>query len=155
LSPQPDLKDEKGAPTQCDHEGDPNPADCPVGQHSLGCGELELAAVGFARFGAAPVANVREDAPPKAQLASIGHAYVTFARQNQGLFVLMFRSERLEFSRPALRAAAATAFGVLAHAAGGQPQVRSDARLTLSQTAKIRPHGRGCTALQCLCSITD
>jgi hypothetical protein len=98
---------------------------------------LELAAVGFARLGAALVANVREDAPPKARLASIGRAYVTFTRPNQGLFLLMFRSDRLDFSRPALRATAGTAFGVLAHAAGGQPQVRSDARLTPSQTAKI------------------
>jgi AcrR family transcriptional regulator len=97
----------------------------------------ELAAEGFARFGAALVANVREDAPPNAQLASIGHAYVTFARENPGLFLLMFRSERLDFSRPALRAAAEAAFGVLTRAAGGHPQVRPDVRLTLSQAANI------------------
>src|SRR5258706_5285173 len=76
----------------------------------------ELAAVGFARFGAALVANVRDDAPPKAQLAAIGHGYVTFAQRNPGLFLLMFRSERLDFSRPPLRAAAEAAFGVLAGA---------------------------------------
>jgi AcrR family transcriptional regulator len=94
----------------------------------------ELAAVGFARFGAALVADVREDAPPSAQLAAIGHGYVTFARQNPGLFLLMFRSERLDFSRPALRAAADAAFGVLSQAVS---QVGSDVRLALSQAAKI------------------
>jgi hypothetical protein len=93
--------------------------------------------VGFARFGAALVADVREDAPPKVQLAAIGHGYVTFARQNPGLFLLMFRSERLDFSRPPLRAAADAAFGVLAHALGAQPQAPSNARLALSQAAKI------------------
>jgi AcrR family transcriptional regulator len=97
----------------------------------------ELAAVGFARFGAALVADVQEDASPRAQLAAIGQGYVTFARQNRGLFLLMFRSERLDFSRPALRAAADAAFGVLTHAAGAPPQARSNVRLALSQTAKI------------------
>jgi AcrR family transcriptional regulator len=95
----------------------------------------ELAAVGFARFGAALVADVREDTPPNAQLAAIGLGYVTFARQNPGLFLLMFRSERLDFSRPALRAAADAAFGVLSRAVGAQ--AGSNVRLALSQAAKI------------------
>src|SRR5262245_42337736 len=41
----------------------------------------ELAAAGFARFGAALVANVREDASPKSRLAAIGQGYVTFAKE--------------------------------------------------------------------------
>jgi len=97
----------------------------------------ELAAVGFARFGAALVAGVREDATPKARLAAIGHGYVTFAQQNPGLFLLMFRSERLDFNRPALRTAAQAAFGVLARAVGAHREARSDAPLTLSQAAQI------------------
>jgi AcrR family transcriptional regulator len=97
----------------------------------------ELAAVGFARFGAALLADVRENAPPNVQLAAIGHGYVTFARQNPGLFLLMFRSERLDFSRPTLRAAADAAFGVLSQAVGVPPQVGSNVRLALSHAARI------------------
>ncbi len=97
----------------------------------------ELAAAGFARFGAALAANVQEDAAPNARLAAIGHGYVTFAQQNPGLFLLMFRSERLDFARPALRAAADAAFGVLARAVGVQQQASSDAPLTLPQAANI------------------
>src|SRR5215470_6823467 len=42
----------------------------------------ELAAAGFVRFGAAMVANVREDASRGAELMAIGQGYVTFAKQN-------------------------------------------------------------------------
>jgi len=95
----------------------------------------ELAAVGFARFSAALVANTRDGETPKARLAAIGHGYVTFAQGNPGLFLLMFRSERLDFSRPTLRTAAEAAFRMLAGAAGAQ-QPR-EAPLTLSQAAHI------------------
>ena len=95
----------------------------------------ELAAVGFLRFGAAMVANVREHAPSKARLAAIGQGYVMFAKQNPGLFLLMFRGERLDFSRPALRTAADAAFAVLAGAVGArQPR---ETPLTLPQAARI------------------
>ena len=95
----------------------------------------ELAAVGFARFGAALVADTREGDTTKARLAAIGHGYVTFAQQNPGLFLLMFRSERLDFSRPALRAAGEAAFGVLAGTLGSRGPYQ--APLTLSQAARI------------------
>ena len=97
----------------------------------------ELAAVGFARFGAALVANTRESETAKVRLAAIGRGYVMFAQRNLGLFLLMFRSERLDFSRPVLRAAAGAAFGVLARATGGHQQAHSDAPMTLSQGAQI------------------
>jgi len=95
----------------------------------------ELAALGFARFGAALVANTREGETPGARLAAIGHGYVTFAHQNPGLFLLMFRGERLDFRRPALRAAGEAAFGVLAGAVGapGPPEMA----LALPQAARI------------------
>jgi len=95
----------------------------------------ELAAVGFARFGAALVANTREGDTTKARLAAIGHGYVTFAQQNPGLFLLMFRGERLDFRRPALRAAGEAALGVLAGTLGthGTPVTP----LTLSRAAQI------------------
>ena len=95
----------------------------------------ELAAVGFARFGAAMVANTREGDTTKARLAAIGHGYVTFAKENPGLFLLMFRSERLDFSRPALRAAGEAGFGVLAGTLGQIGPYETP--LTLSQAARL------------------
>src|SRR5262245_26184666 len=64
----------------------------------------DLAAVGFARFRAAMEAHISKRAP--ARLEAIGRGYVTFARTHPDLFLLMFRSERLDFTRPALQSAA-------------------------------------------------
>jgi AcrR family transcriptional regulator len=97
----------------------------------------ELAAVGFARFGAAMKAEVSESDPSKARLAAIGRGYVAFARQYPGLFLLMFRSERLDFSRPALREASRAALDVLANAVGAQRGGPRATPLTLSQAARI------------------
>jgi AcrR family transcriptional regulator len=96
----------------------------------------ELAAVGFARFVAALVANVRDGDPRSARMAAIGRGYVAFARQNPGLFLLMFRGERLDFSRPALREAANSAFAVLARGAGAGDKPDA-ARLSVPQAARI------------------
>jgi hypothetical protein len=43
----------------------------------------------------------------------MGHAYVDFARTYPGLFALMFRGERLDTARPALREALDAAAAVL------------------------------------------
>jgi AcrR family transcriptional regulator len=64
----------------------------------------ELAALGFRRFGAAlDAATKAAGDDPASRLKSMGTAYVGFARQHPGLFSLMFRSERLDSARPALR----------------------------------------------------
>jgi AcrR family transcriptional regulator len=97
----------------------------------------ELAAVGFERFGAVIKKDVRESDPPKTRLAAIGRGYVSFARQYPGLFLLMFRSERLDFGRPALREASRAAFDALASTAGAQRGGPREAPLTLSQAARI------------------
>jgi AcrR family transcriptional regulator len=97
----------------------------------------ELAAVGFTRFSAALVANARECETTKARLEAIGRGYVTFAQQNPGLFLLMFRGERLDFSRPPLRAAAEAAFGMLAGAVGARRREATETPSTLSQAAQI------------------
>ncbi len=97
----------------------------------------ELAAVGFARFAAAMTAEVGDNDPPAARMAAIGRGYVAFARRHPGLFLLMFRSERLDFSRPSLRAAADAAFDVLAGATGAQRRGPGETPLTLSQAARI------------------
>ena len=73
----------------------------------------ELAAVGFRRFGAS-LAEAAAAAPsPAGRLEAMGIAYVRFARRHPGLFLLMFRSERLDTARPALRDALMEAFQVL------------------------------------------
>ena len=66
----------------------------------------ELAAVGYRRYGET-LAAAMDDAgvDPRARLRAMGRAYVGFARQQPGLFLLMFRSERLDMTRPALREA--------------------------------------------------
>jgi AcrR family transcriptional regulator len=97
----------------------------------------ELAAVGFARFRNALTANVDERNPPNERLAAIGRGYVTFAQRNPGLFLLMFRSERLDFGRPALRTAAEAAFGVLRGAVGALQRGAHEVPLTLTQAARI------------------
>src|SRR5262249_38327831 len=71
-------------------------------------------APGFARFQATMEAHVRKSDPAPARLEAIGRGYVTFARSHPDLFLLMFRSERLDFTRPALRSAADAALDVLA-----------------------------------------
>jgi AcrR family transcriptional regulator len=83
----------------------------------------ELAAVGFNRFAAA-MAAAAANAPPNLEMAAIGRAYVTFATGNPGLFLLMFRSERLDKARPALAEAMRASMAALA-AAAGAPRVPS------------------------------
>ena len=48
-----------------------------------------------------------------ARFLALGRAYVGFAQTYPGLFVLMFRSERLDWSSPALYQAAQAAFALL------------------------------------------
>jgi AcrR family transcriptional regulator len=78
----------------------------------------ELAAAGFVRFGAALAAAMAAAGDdPHARMKAMGRAYVGFARAHPGLFSLMFRSERLDPARPALREAIAAARGALRAAA--------------------------------------
>jgi AcrR family transcriptional regulator len=97
----------------------------------------ELAAVGFGRFAAALTENVDQSDSPQGRLAAAGRGYVAFARQNPGLFLLMFRSERLDFDRPALSTAADAAFGVLKSAVGAQQRAPRGTPLTLPQAARV------------------
>src|SRR5215831_15486251 len=74
----------------------------------------DLAAVGFVRFRATMEAHVRKSDTAPARLEAIGRGYVSFARTHPDLFLLMFRSERLDFTRPALQSAADAALDMLA-----------------------------------------
>src|SRR5262245_58527780 len=63
-------------------------------------------------------ANLRETGPPGVRLEAGGRSNVTFALNHPGLFLLMYRSERLDMCRPALRDAVA-AFGRVQYRAVG------------------------------------
>ena len=66
----------------------------------------ELAAVGYRRFGAALISAMEAaGADPRMRMRAMGRAYVAFARAHPGLFVLMYRGERLDMTRPSLREA--------------------------------------------------
>ena len=97
----------------------------------------DLAAVGFGRFRAAMEAQIRKSDPAPAQLEAIGRGYVTFARTHPDLFLLMFRSERLDFTRPALQSAADAALDVLAVTVRAVRDEPTQAPLTLPQAAQM------------------
>jgi AcrR family transcriptional regulator len=71
----------------------------------------ELAAVGYLRFGdsLAGAMSAAGSDPQGGRMRAMGRAYVDFARAHPGLFQLMFRSERLDMSRPTLREAVQSA----------------------------------------------
>ena len=97
----------------------------------------DLAAVGFERFVAMMRANARDGDPPPLRMQAIGRGYVQFARTHPGLFLLMFRSERLDLTRPALRTAVDASLQVLSGAVGERRGERVEARLTLPQAAEV------------------
>jgi AcrR family transcriptional regulator len=98
----------------------------------------ELAAVGFRRFGAALREAAAQQDGAHARLDAMGMAYVTFARKYPGLFMLMFRSERLDFDRPALRDAMVDSNTALAAGVGAQlGEIVTPGRLTLAQAAEM------------------
>jgi AcrR family transcriptional regulator len=65
----------------------------------------ELAAHGYRLF-SARLLEAQEAPGARTVSRAMGQAYVRFAQEKPGLFLLMFRSERLDFSRPALAEAA-------------------------------------------------
>jgi AcrR family transcriptional regulator len=74
----------------------------------------ELAASGFVRFRAKLQAEIDGAGPePGPRLMALGRGYVGFAIAYPGLFRLMFRSERLDWSSPALSSAGEAAFALL------------------------------------------
>jgi AcrR family transcriptional regulator len=95
----------------------------------------ELAAIGFVRFRAAMLAEAQGCADPLARMQAAGRGYVKFARANPGLFLLMFRGEKLDMNRPALREAADQAIAVLAGASAGRGS--APAELSLDQAARM------------------
>lgn len=98
----------------------------------------ELAAVGFVRFREALIANAAPDASAVARLQAMGRAYVSFARRHPGLFTLMFRSDRLDPSRPALQQAMNAAGSALVMAVSARRgEVITREAPSLSQVAAV------------------
>lgn len=98
----------------------------------------ELAAVGFRQFNAAMTSACDAAAPPLQQALARPKAYVAYAQAHPGMYGIMFRTERLDYSRPSLHEAAEVSFAGLANAVGAirQEQISEDA-LTMNQGAAI------------------
>lgn len=97
----------------------------------------ELAAIGFRQFNAAMAAASRSGNTPDGALAR-AKAYVGYAQAHPGMYGLMFRTERLDMSRPSLHDAANAAFGELAGAVGAKRREHIEAEaLSLDQAAAI------------------
>ncbi|MES1150105.1 MAG: TetR-like C-terminal domain-containing protein, partial [Bradyrhizobium guangdongense] len=73
---------------------------------------------GFRRFNAAMIAARASETHPLMRGMANAKAYVAYARAHPGMYSLMFRSERLDYSRPSLHEAATASFRGLAGSAG-------------------------------------
>jgi AcrR family transcriptional regulator len=99
----------------------------------------ELAAIGFRQFNAAMVAaGVAAGNSAIEKALARAKAYVAYAQAHPGMYGLMFRTERLDYSRPSLHEAAEASFAGLANAiaASRHEPIREEA-LTLEQAAAI------------------
>jgi AcrR family transcriptional regulator len=77
----------------------------------------ELAAVGYRMFNDA-LRAAQENPGARSIPSATAQAYVGFARAEPAMFLLMFRSERLDFTRPALAEATAESSRLLMRSTG-------------------------------------
>jgi AcrR family transcriptional regulator len=98
----------------------------------------ELAAIGFRQFGLAMAfAGASGAKLPEKGMAS-ARAYVAYAQAHPGMYGLMFRNERLDYSRPSLHEASEASFAGLARGVGANRQEQiSEESLSLDQAAAI------------------
>src|ERR1700694_3783467 len=98
----------------------------------------ELAAIGFQQFNAAMAAATAAGSSLIEEAMGRAKAYVAYAQAHPGMYGLMFRTERLDMSRPSLHEAAEASFAGLAGAIGADrhEQVHKEA-LSLEQAAAI------------------
>lgn len=96
----------------------------------------ELAALGYCRYGEA-LAGAMDAAgsDPRTRMKAMGRAYVGFARAHPGMFLLMFRGERLDMTRPALRESIEGARGALRNATASIASVKPLPPLQLAARA--------------------
>ena len=95
----------------------------------------ELAAIGFQQFNTAMAAAGAAEGSPMEARAKV---YVAYAQAHPGMYGLMFRTERLDMSRPSLKQAASASFAGLAGAIGASRHEQiSGQALSLDQAAAI------------------
>jgi AcrR family transcriptional regulator len=98
----------------------------------------ELAAIGFRQFNAAMAAACDAASSPQQRMLARPKAYVAYAQAHPGMYGLMFRTERLDYSRSSLHDAAEASFAGLANAIGAMRQEPiTGSTLTLDQAAAI------------------
>jgi len=98
----------------------------------------ELAAIGFRRFNTAMIEARNSETHPLMKGLANAKAYVAYAQARPGMYGLMFRTERLDMSRPSLHEAATASFAGLASAVGaGRSEKLTGEDLTLDQAAAI------------------
>jgi AcrR family transcriptional regulator len=98
----------------------------------------ELAAIGFRQFNEAMAAAGTVGTTLIDKGIARAKAYVAYARAHPGMYGLMFRTERLDMSRPSLHEAASASFAGLAGAIGvsRHEHIHAEA-LSLDQAAAI------------------
>src|SRR6202000_3013904 len=82
----------------------------------------ELAAIGFRQFKEAMAGSCPPDTPYPARGLARAKAYVGYAQAHPGMYGLMFRTERLDYSRASLHEAAEASFAGLAGAIAAKRQ---------------------------------
>ena len=98
----------------------------------------ELAAIGFSQFNLAMVQAGASAALPAEKALARAKAYVGYAQAHPGMYGLMFRTERLDMTRPSLHEAASASFAGLAGAIGASRHEQiSEQTLSLDQAAAI------------------
>jgi AcrR family transcriptional regulator len=98
----------------------------------------ELATIGFRQFNAAMAAACSPGVTPMQKMSARVKAYVGYAQAHPGMYGLMFRTERLDMTRPALCEAANASFAGLAGAIGANRHEQiSERSLSLEQAADI------------------
>jgi AcrR family transcriptional regulator len=98
----------------------------------------ELAAIGFRQFNAAMAAAGAVEGPLMVKAMARAKAYVAYARAHPGMYGLMFRTERLDMTRPSLHEAAHASFAGLAGSIGAsRNETISEQALSLDQAAAI------------------
>src|SRR6187399_2410993 len=98
----------------------------------------ELAAIGFRRFNAAMIAARNSETHPLMKGLANAKAYVAYAQASPGMYGLMFRTERIDMTRPSLHEAATASFAGLASAVGaGRNEKLTGEALSLDQAAAI------------------
>jgi AcrR family transcriptional regulator len=98
----------------------------------------ELAAIGFRQFNVTMAVATATGGSLTDKALARAKAYVAYAQAHPGMYGLMFRTERLDMTRPSLCEAAKASFAGLAGAIGASRQEQiSEQALSLEQAADI------------------